>query len=321
MFAIVNLIILSDKYIVGSLITNYIHRAFFKKYSIQNISLVCMTTNDIYNEHKQLLEVIYDKVCVINLIEYVLDEKYKYNKGKYYSWMSKSCTKWNCLKLEEFEKVLFMDIDILVNHVDFYSIFSIKTPATHSITNSVNNIKDMVNGGLLLLSPSSKEFYRFIQFSKELFKNGAYSPIYGHGIDEFSIYSFYKYKWKLIDSNYTVVPWKDSIKNSLSYNFLSAVKPWNKRREMCFSEELLWFDILDIVVNEDKYKVFIDIINYLTNKNIQIEIDRIRTIGDNSAYNEDILSLNNFNRDEYYSFARNKSLIDDSFLKLLGNNF
>ena len=313
MFAIVNLIILSDKYIVGSLITNYLHRRFFKTHSIQNISLVCMTTSDIYNEYKQLLEVIYDKVYTINLIEYILDGKYKYNKGKYSSWMSKSCTKWNILKLEEFEKVLFMDIDILVNSVDFYSVFSIQTPATHSTTNCVNNIKDMVNGGLVLLSPSSKEFSRFIDFSNKLFKHGAYSPVYGHGIDEFSIYSFYKNKWKLIDSNYTVVPWKDIVEKSLSYNFLSAVKPWNKRREMCFPEELIWFDILDTLVSEEKYRLFINTINYLTNKNIQIEIDRIKTIGDYSAYNEDISSIDNFNKDEYHSFVRNKSLIDFKF--------
>ena len=52
---------------------------------------------------------------------------------------------------------------------------------------------------------------------------------------------------RMIDRIFSVIPWEcveNDCKKAYSYNFLSFVKPWLKRRENQWDEEKLWSDIL-----------------------------------------------------------------------------
>ena len=48
---------------------------------------------------------------------------------KYSEWMKYSISKWNIFKYDQFDKILFLDIDILTINKNFYNIFNLKTPA------------------------------------------------------------------------------------------------------------------------------------------------------------------------------------------------
>jgi len=101
----------------------------------------------IFNKYYDLLKQYFDKLKILKLINYPLDakqnpensnsnsnsdsdedlltktvrKKYYFPKEKYASWISYSTNKWRCLKLTKYEKVLFMDIDMLPSQIEFYN--------------------------------------------------------------------------------------------------------------------------------------------------------------------------------------------------------
>ncbi len=46
---------------------------------------------------------------------------------KYLDWMRYSINKWQVLQYDEYDKILFCDIDLLSISKDFYNIFNIDT--------------------------------------------------------------------------------------------------------------------------------------------------------------------------------------------------
>lgn len=252
MYAIVNLIFENQSYLPGALCQLWVH----KKLMPSGIKLVALVDEKILKSSKKILNDNYDYVFKVPLWDIPLHKNYKFRKDKY-SWMSKSMTKWYCLQLTQFEKILFLDLDILPVSKDFYSVFNFKTPASHTMTNNFSKL-EMINAGLVLLSPQEKEFEKFKHFVDRLFQQGAFSPVYRFGIDEFSLYKFYT-KWTVIPSYWCMIPWhlplfKDPHDKVLSYNFLSEVKPWNKIPPYIYPEEYLWTVIMKkLKISNKKY--------------------------------------------------------------------
>ena len=191
----------------------------------------------------------FDKVVEVDYIT-VESKPMKTKKQNtiYSSWIDKSYTKWNILRLTEYSKVMFIDSDVIfldtpVNDID--TLFELKCPAgtfstpwgnrftdnfgidikmypqTHgdtvshkTITHTIKTHKNCtaVIGTMLLLEPNMDHFLRFKEYIS------THTP-YGYsgcnsGFDEQSITMFYsdilKRDWTFIHQRYNFIPWKQS---------------------------------------------------------------------------------------------------------------
>jgi hypothetical protein len=278
--AIVMLCMLKYHYVLGACISAYTHRSFIHN---DDVELVIMCDDIIYNKYKDLLQHYFDKVIKIDLIEFprALSYNYKFvsETGKY-DWITKSLSKWQCLSLTDYDKILFIDIDIIPIRKNFYNILNLNAPTVSvyyrldinstiykdmdtvkqyyerdNIFNRFNTYKEYIDnsshlysidGGLVLLKPDMNLYNKYIKFINKTYKNGIYSMMLS-GPDETSLFYFLikeeKYPLVLIDSKYSIIPWendKNIIKEAYAYNFLSNVKPWLKTKITSWPEELIW---------------------------------------------------------------------------------
>lgn len=271
MNAIAFLCMLKEHYVVGLCIAAYTHKCFIKKYDL-NIKLVVMCDRNIYEKYHSVLKLYFDVIKKIKLIEYPLSNKFVFAKEKYGSWVSFCTNKWKMLKYTEYNKILFLDIDILPASHKFYDIFKLHTPAIlrcwelphiehkcdeistinpgESFDDYVMNNKKVgsLNASICLLTPSKKLYKKYKKVTKENFTNGIYSFKESFP-DETSLFytltSTNKHIYNIC-KEYCVVFWDEKTeekKKILSYNFASNVKPWIKGRTMCWDEELLWHDL------------------------------------------------------------------------------
>jgi hypothetical protein len=252
----------------------------------------------IYNNYKTLLRQYFDKLKVIKLIYYplldndnpilktdteteILRKKYViYPREKYASWISYATNKWKCLKLIKYDKILFMDIDMLPSQPEFYNIFTFNTPCIlrkamkPSVIPKCNekytptpglNYNDYIvnyldsngslNASLVLLKPSLSLYKKYKKLTNKYFKDGLYGSFLS-GPDETSFFYCLSKEGPMytICYDYARIPWDtdmnwtlDEIKSVYSYDFNSFVKPWIKPRELSWNEELLWHDIYDVL--------------------------------------------------------------------------
>ena len=283
--AIVMLCFLKEHYVIGACIAGYLHKQFIKKNNFK-IDIIIMCDTKIYDKHNTILKKYFDSVIKINMRYFEPSSKYIYAKKKYSEWIGYSLNKWQCLQFTEYNKVLFIDIDILPKNRKFYDIFDYKTPAiyinqynkydfpisrlsdtnipkiSHNITfdEYVYNVNEYgtLNGGLILLKPDIKIYNEYVKLTDRIFKDGIYS-IEKSGPDETSLFYYYLSKGKQIYNvadEYTVVPW-DEINNitcAKSYNFLSYIKPWTKIKLLAWPEERLWIYIYDNMPKSNKIK-------------------------------------------------------------------
>lgn len=118
-----------DKYIPGALVTAYsIRRVEGRR---RRADLVCMVTSDVSTEAVEDLELVYDHVVVVDELKYRSlfrpDGKSETLKN-YTTWIDASYTKWQCLRLVQYKKVLFLDVDLVVVH-SLMDLFELPTPA------------------------------------------------------------------------------------------------------------------------------------------------------------------------------------------------
>jgi len=286
-YAIVSLCMLNEHYIIGACISAFVHKFFTKS---KKIDLVIMCDENIYSKYYDVLSKYYDKIKKIELDYYPIYEDFKYPKEKYVSWVSYSTNKWKCLDYDEYDKILFLDVDMLPANPKFYDIFDFKTPAIKRcrmtphksiinvekfkpdigkdyddfVYNYANTIGTM-DGGIVLLSPSKKLYKKYQELVKELFKNkGIYSSNTSFP-DETSLFYFLnreKKKFYTIPDKYSVIPWydkstpeKQNYETALLYNYNGFYKPWIKGRILQYPEELLWHDIFDIMKVDNKLDI------------------------------------------------------------------
>lgn len=283
--AIVFLLMLNDKYVNGALITSYIHRLWLKKINLEKeVEIVIMVDKIINKKYKKVLSIFFDKIYEINLTYFPYNEQYKFYEKKYSKWLSYSLNKWQCLKLDMYSKILFMDIDILIIKPEFYKIFQLKPPYTvnnHNVKYSkyknthvnisynkfIKNNGKGVNGGIVLLEPSSDIYNKYIKFAHKIYSNGIYSTR-SVAPDETSLYYFYYYilknKFKMLNEQFLVIPWDK--KNNIdyyAYNYLSFIKPWLKPKIIMWDEEFLWSDALSIIIQKNKKIILLMLRDYV----------------------------------------------------------
>jgi hypothetical protein len=276
--AVVFLCMLNFHYVFGACINAYTQKQLMKK-SGETIDLVIMCDQTLYDEYHDLLSEYFDQIVKIDLEMFDLnEEKYKFNKGwiNKYKWINYSINKWKCLQLVEYDKILFMDIDLMPVRKDFYQIFNYSTPAFHVIVEGKSDGVDgrrcdnnqpnseyvigsdkyedyvvkengfvSLDGGLVLLRPDKDLYEQYIEFVKSEFKKGMFSNPKS-GPDETTLFYYYNKmtnnnpKFYTICSEYAVIPWdfsKEMVKIAKGYNFLSYVKPWLKPTFLSWDEE------------------------------------------------------------------------------------
>lgn len=226
-----------DKYLPGILVMGYTIRYCGAIYDI-----VVMVTNDVSENSVREMKKMNMKVVHVNYLDYKINTKFMSKKQiERYSWMSKSFTKWNCLELEEYKKVLFLDCDmIVVKNLD--SVFETNTPAgvfespyderllkpsgkksgfpnfynsiivkPKEINNALTKKGFVTTAACVLLSPDKKDFKKLCNMlSEKPFGFNCTS-----GMDEQAIsyyYSLYKNgpkkNWINLGPSYAFLEWK-----------------------------------------------------------------------------------------------------------------
>ena len=254
-YAYVWLLMKGDRYAPGLIISAF---SIKKTNPAKNIDFVAMVTNDVSKEVIKELKKIMDKVIIIDYIKKKSNNENltKRQTQLYIKWISSSYTKWNCLSLYKYKKILLIDADIvIVKNID--SLFKIIPPAgvfhnywsNHHIKNSKikeyflepkeNQLKHnilvdkmsiykglnkngfVINGGLVLLKPSKKYFTDFKGMLTNIDKFGfnSYS-----GVDEQSIVFFMQFynkgpkkRWRNINKIYNSIASKEFNKNKINY--------------------------------------------------------------------------------------------------------
>lgn len=156
---------------------------------------------------------------------------------------SKSYTKWNCMKLIQYEKVLYLDANtIILANID--NIFELNTPAgcfsnNHSKKSNIceyydnmmsnqlvpreNIIKGLFQWGFVfdgtpaLITPNQVDYLEFINTMKRTTKNGEFGFNCFSGVSEQSITYYYsvikQQDFYNIAKEYNIVPWKNNWEN------------------------------------------------------------------------------------------------------------
>jgi len=115
-----------DKYFIGACISGY----SYKKYTNNTIDNNIMVDENVTEEQKKKLQKYFDNVFPVPLLAYNSNfpVETKKMKERYGSWIQFATTKWMSLCFDQYEKILFCDIDTLAMD-DYTNIFSVKTPA------------------------------------------------------------------------------------------------------------------------------------------------------------------------------------------------
>jgi len=273
--AIGMIIFTNPLYLVGACLTAWVHRKFIIQYNL-NIDLIVMVDEPIY-KYKDELEKYFNKVVLINLIEMKLSPKY-YVIHKYSQWMKYSVSKWEILNFDEYDKILFLDIDILPLESNFYDIFNFDTPAVmvrgvnlkpnilaepelfldnpkgyynnNEYSELASELKNSLDAGFILLKPNKTLYNEYINFLKICEGSEGYISKYDSGIDETTLLLFFVFYKKmpihLIPYNYAPIPWDKfsySPNEIRGINYLSMIKPWVKLPQIQWSDENIWHKI------------------------------------------------------------------------------
>jgi lipopolysaccharide biosynthesis glycosyltransferase len=114
----------NPRYMLGALVTAYSIKQTQSKYNI-----VCMVTPDIESHWIKLASFIFDEIVIIPYLHmWTIDMKTYKQQNMYRTWKNLAITKWNCLGLYQYKKILFIDADkIIFENID--NLFNLKAPA------------------------------------------------------------------------------------------------------------------------------------------------------------------------------------------------
>jgi len=275
----VTLVMMKDSYIPGALVLAESLREVKTKHSI-----VCMVTDDVSIEGKRKLSMVFDEVI---LVDYITNKTKKYESFKqddrYSAWINNSFTKWSCLRFIQYDKVIFIDADMItITNCD--ELFELKSPAacyawiwtipwkktlgniknfycpkeelTHGavvhkelIIHSIKNDGYVGWGTMLSLEPDIEDFKNFVSYIKE-------NEVYGedhkcmNGADEQSIALYYaerkQLNWTNVHQQFLAVPWIPQWqggKEMRAMHYL-ARKPWDMHPEE-FPDIQVWWKLAE----------------------------------------------------------------------------
>jgi alpha-N-acetylglucosamine transferase len=127
-YAICTLLFGNDSYLPGIiLLGSSILKVMPKNYK-KYITLCCMVTKEISTEARNLILNIYDKIIEVEYLQ-VPPNLIKHHNPNIRDIYAKTITKLRVYEMTDYDKVLFMDADMLVIKNDIFSLFNLRTPA------------------------------------------------------------------------------------------------------------------------------------------------------------------------------------------------
>lgn len=259
-YAFVTLVMMGDKYVPGGVILGH---------SLKMINTaadrVCMVSG-VSEEGVQLLKMTFDHVISVPLLKFESREFKSENQNKIYrNMMHTVYTKWNCLLLEEYEKIFFIDCDTSATR-NFDFIFGLTPPAAHvpsnldmgpefdsyikkheKYLNYGSNLPDSfylncinTTGGMManiLLKPDIDDYTRLKKMIKTMEPFHAGNGLFGGDEQSISLYNLAMKKpvTYLPSKYFGAVFWKlkDLVKNDRLeappfIHYLGNEKPWYK---------------------------------------------------------------------------------------------
>jgi len=130
--AIMTLIFGGDSYLPGILLLGSSIRKVMSSTNSNNdnnsIDLCCIVTKDVSSEARKLILKIYDRVIEVDYLQ-IPPNLIKHKNPNTRNIYSKTFTKLRIFEFTEYDKILYLDADMLVIKKDIFSLFNIKTPA------------------------------------------------------------------------------------------------------------------------------------------------------------------------------------------------
>jgi len=154
-YAIFALIFGGDSYVPGILLLGSSIRKVMPQEYEKHINLCCMVTKDVSKEARDIILKVYDRVIEVEYLQIppnLIKHKSEDTKKIY----AKTFTKLRIFEFTEYEKILFLDADMLVIKEDIFSLFNLKTPAA-------------IFMGSLSKNPQDR-YFKDIETSGKLFK-------------------------------------------------------------------------------------------------------------------------------------------------------
>lgn len=276
-YAYVTMLIKGDGYVPGALAL-----AQSLKQSGTTADLICMVTNDVSENAKADLATLF-KVKVVPKIEHESKLRTENQERIYSKFISELYTKWQCLKFKEYDKVMFVDADIIfTENVDH--LFDLPAPAAvfaspwmkpweptglknlygkpNKITpemakKMLNENTQVLNGGLVLLKPDMKVYKRILDILKgvKVYPTGSNFS----SADEQIIVqatSDLGHTWTVINPMYNMMVGHYKVldpgtKEPIGYHYYGE-KPWMQDRGN-WPDLKIWYEIIDTVPAAKKY--------------------------------------------------------------------
>ena len=257
------LLMIGKSYAPGALVVAQSLRAMKTKHDI-----VCMVTNDVpFETRAQLLGTvqrpIFDDIVEVPYVaQQTRPFKAKKQAELYGGWIDRSFTKWNCLKLTRYNRVILVDADVVaVTNCD--DLFELRPPAAcysnpwacpwqpggvknpyqgtpcelpHGARVPATLIEEALRtksfvgwGAMVLLEPNME---RFEAFTAMLYADAVFGEEFDSisGSDEVSIAAFYAREgdWTHIHQRYLAIPWKkDWVSRDIRAYHFHGRKPWD----------------------------------------------------------------------------------------------
>lgn len=267
-YAYITLVMRNDNYVPGAIVLAHSLNMTKTKYD-----KICMITNDVSSKSRKLLKKYYDKVIKVPYIKHkTLPMKSKKQKELYNNWIDVSYTKFNCLLFEEYDKICFLDADlIIINNIDHLFNMECNNAAmfrNYWIENSKQSQNKMSDipfngiispnlvkkgldhsfvlfGHLIIMKPDKNDYKDYLKYLNSYnifgFKNCISMA------DETSISAFQSLiknrSWSQLDHRYNIILWhlKDLVSPKEKIYIIHCIttpKPW----KFINSDNLEWID-------------------------------------------------------------------------------
>lgn len=265
--AFVWLLMLGDKYLAGALVSAF----SFRKTSTK-CDLVAMVTSDVSDFARKQLRKVFDDVVEVPYISVKSKPLRTQKQIETYPWIENSYTKWNCLKLINYQKVCMIDADfITLRNID--NLFELSAPAgifvspytklynpygdvEHGKTIGTQKIwkgltRSFVPSAYLMVLPTSLKYHSGLMDMVNKFSPYGFPKcFYGH--DEQSISHYMschkegpKLNWSVIDPRYGFIIGKYQMlkKDQVPYgmHYINHPKPWVSNEE--WSDLDIWWTL------------------------------------------------------------------------------
>eukprot|EP00042_Codosiga_hollandica_P043264 m.408585 g.408585 ORF g.408585 m.408585 type:complete len:358 (+) comp56509_c0_seq3:1-1074(+) len=273
-----------DAYIQGAAVL-----AFTLRQQKTTADIVLMVTDDVPAASVAAAARVFDHVVPVQHIT-ATTAHLPYKRFQHmYTWLNNCLTKFRCLQLTQYRRVVFLDADMVaVSNPD--SIFEVSAPAgicsiiktpqdneqfhgkpidPKIIDNSLSDYG--IRGCTLLLRPSENEFKRLMDHVASLDVVG--DPKRHIGPDEFFITNYFRRYWYHLHSRFGCTSWKTEDVGSAQPVFLHFVseKPWAYTKE--WDDFKLWNKLAQQLVDRhpQMYDVLVPFVKRKIHRPIQAQ--------------------------------------------------